>query len=109
MFVCARFENPDPVLKNIAKENGITLHSGTYTWTLGPSYETPAEIQMIKEYGGDAVGMSTMPEIEKAESCGMRVIGISCLSNYAAGITLQPLTHQEVLEVVDSSKKSLTE
>lgn len=93
---------------DIAKENGITLHSGTYTWTLGPSYETPAEIQMIKEYEGDAVGMSTMPEIDKAASCGMNVIGISCLSNYAAGITSQPLTHLEVLEVVDSSKKSFT-
>jgi len=91
---------------NIAKKSNITLHEGTYTWTLGPSYETPSEINMIKNIFGDAVGMSTLPEINKAISYGMKILGLSCLSNYAAGINPDPLTHEEVLEVVNSAKYS---
>ena len=90
----------------IAKTREITLHEGTYTWTLGPSYETPSEIHMIKNIFGDAVGMSTFPEIKKAISYGMKVLGLTCLSNYAAGINPDPLTHKEVLEVVKSAKHS---
>lgn len=91
------------IIEASALKHGINLHQGMYAWTLGPSYETPAEVQKIRSMGGDAVGMSTYPEISKAKSINMKVLGISCLSNYAAGITDKPLTHQEVLEVVDNS------
>ena len=80
------------------------IYEGTYSWVLGPTYETPSEIKKFKSIGGDVIGMSTMPEILKAYQYGMRVIGLSCLSNYAAGISKKPLTHQEVLDVVNKSK-----
>ncbi|MCH7574171.1 MAG: purine-nucleoside phosphorylase [Candidatus Marinimicrobia bacterium] len=81
-----------------AQESGITLREGVYAWNLGPTFETPAEIRHIRSLGGDAVGMSTLPEIEAAAGLGLQVIGISCLTNYAAGILDQPLNHDEVLE-----------
>jgi len=85
----------------VAKSEQVTLERGVYAWALGPSYETPAEVQMIQELGGDAVGMSTVPEIRLAGKLGMRVLTISCLTNFAAGISKQPLTHDEVMETAD--------
>jgi len=81
-----------------ASRENVDLKAGIYTWTLGPAFETPAEIEVIRKLGGDAVGMSTVPEIRTAGKLGINVLGISCLTNYAAGITSDPLTHQEVME-----------
>jgi len=84
-------------LKACARDLGQTLHEGVYLGLTGPSYETPAEIRAFRTLGADAVGMSTVPEAIVARHEGMRVAGISCLCNMAAGILAQALTHQEVL------------
>jgi purine-nucleoside phosphorylase len=78
---------------------GFSLQEGVYAWWSGPSYETPAEIRMIRILGGDAIGMSTVPEALVANHMGMRILGISCLTNMASGILDQKLSHQEVLDV----------
>ncbi|MEH7254585.1 purine-nucleoside phosphorylase [Neobacillus niacini] len=84
---------------NVAKEQNITLQQGVYAWWSGPAYETPAEIRMIRTLGADAVGMSTVPEAIVAIHGGLKVLGISCLTNMACGILDQPLSHDEVIEV----------
>ena len=81
-----------------AKDRNIPLHEGVYAAMTGPCYETPAEIRMVRALGGDAVGMSTVPETIVAHYCGMKCLGLSCLTNYGAGITEQKLNHKEVLE-----------
>jgi purine-nucleoside phosphorylase len=86
------------IAKNAAKENNIDVKNGVYMMFTGPSYETPAEIRMIRTLGGDAVGMSTVPEVIIANYCGLKVLGISCITNMAAGILDQPLNHAEVVE-----------
>jgi len=91
------------------KEMGIKLELGNYCWTLGPSYETPAEIIDMKNFGGDAVGMSTVPEIISAAELNMRVLTISCLTNYAAGITKKSLSHEEVMETAKKSSKEFSQ
>src|ERR1700758_1210305 len=78
--------------------NGIGLYEGIYAALPGPSYETPAEIRYLHAIGADLVGMSTVPEVIAARHCGIRVLGISCVTNAAAGILDQPLDHKEVLE-----------
>ncbi|MDH3734819.1 MAG: purine-nucleoside phosphorylase [Gemmatimonadota bacterium] len=80
-----------------AAELGIPLHQGVYVAVHGPSYETPAEIRMLRTIGADAVGMSTVPEVIAARAAGLRCVAVSCLTNYAAGVTDQPLDHEEVL------------
>jgi purine-nucleoside phosphorylase len=85
-------------LRACARQLGQTLREGVYLGLTGPSYETPAEIRAFRTMGADAVGMSTVPEAIVARHEGMRVAGISCLCNMAAGILPQALTHQEVLE-----------
>ena len=82
-----------------AKEISLDLRQGVYCWMPGPCYETPAEIRMIRTLGADAVGMSTVPEAMAAVHAGVNTLGISCITNMAAGILDQPITHQEVLEV----------
>ena len=79
----------------------IPLAEGVYAGLLGPSYETPAEIRMLARLGADAVGMSTVPEVIAARALGMRVVGISCITNAAAGLGAEPLSHADVLAVTD--------
>jgi purine-nucleoside phosphorylase len=92
----------DAELQNLASRAarglGFTLRRGVYAAMPGPSYETPAEIRMLGRLGVHAVGMSTVPEVIAARHAGMRVLGISCITNYAAGVSRQPLSHEDVLE-----------
>lgn len=91
--------------REVAGRLGITLREGTYIAVLGPSYETPAEIRAFRRLGADAVGMSTVPEVIAARHMGMRVLGISCISNMAAGILEQPLKHEEVVQTSQRAKE----
>ncbi len=84
--------------ERIALENRILVTRGVYLAVLGPSYETPAEIRMFRKFGGDAVGMSTIPEVIAARALGVRVLGVSLITNPAAGSTGIPLSHDEVIE-----------
>ena len=84
--------------RETAAEQGIALREGVYFYCYGPQYETPAEIRAARALGGDAVGMSTAPEVIVAGHCGMEVLGFTLLSNMAAGILDQPLSEQEVLD-----------
>lgn len=84
--------------RDTAKGIGLSLQEGVYCWMNGPCYETPAEIRMARLIGADAVGMSTVPETIVARHCGMKVLGISCITNMAAGMLDQPLSHEEVME-----------
>ena len=85
-------------LKHTAKELDITFHTGTYAGLLGPTYETPAEVRMLRTLGADAVGMSTVPESIAANHLGVQVAGLSCITNLAAGLSPHKLSHQEVIE-----------
>ncbi|MBS4173342.1 purine-nucleoside phosphorylase [Bacillus sp. FJAT-49736] len=87
--------------KELASKLQMTVREGVYVGNTGPSYETPAEVKMLRVLGGDAVGMSTVPEVIVARHAGLKVLGISCISNMAAGILDQPLTHDEVIETTD--------
>lgn len=91
----------DPVLRErlarVAFRCGITPKTGVYAALRGPAYETPAEVRMLERLGADAVGMSTVPEVTVARALHMRVVGASCISNVAAGITDAPLSHADVL------------
>ncbi len=86
------------VLRTSAQELGIELLEGVYAGLLGPTYETPAEIRMYRTWGADAVGMSTVPESIAANHLGVRVAGLACITNLAAGLSPQKLTHQDVIE-----------
>jgi purine-nucleoside phosphorylase len=93
----------DPELRSAlhraGKRAGVALVEGVYGWALGPSYETPAEVRMFERLGLDAIGMSTVPEVIAARAMGMRVAGMSCVTNLACGITSDPVNHEEVLAV----------
>lgn len=78
---------------------GLTLHEGVYAAMRGPQYETPAEIRMLQVLGADAVGMSTVPEVIQARALGLQVAAFSCLTNWGAGINLQEVDHQDVMDV----------
>lgn len=93
---------------DVAAQQGFDLQTGVYAWWSGPTYETPAEIHMIRTLGADAVGMSTVPEAIIARHGQMRVLGISCLTNMAAGVLDQPLNHQEVIDVAAQVNKKFT-
>jgi purine-nucleoside phosphorylase len=86
---------------------GLTLHQGVYAALLGPQYETPAEIRMLRTLGADAVGMSTVPEAIQARALGMQVAGLSMLTNWAAGLKPQALHHAEVIEVGQAASHDL--
>ena len=86
-------------IKDKAAEAGIGLQEGVYAMYSGPNYETPAEIRMFRVLGSDVVGMSTVPEALVAAHCGIKVVGISCITNMAAGVLPQKLNHAEVIEV----------
>ncbi|MDD3059005.1 MAG: purine-nucleoside phosphorylase [Spirochaetia bacterium] len=91
-----------------AKRLGIPLQEGVYMFFAGPSYETPAEVRSARILGADAVGMSTVPEAIAASQMRMKVLGISCITNMAAGILDQPLNHTEVMETSDRVKEAFT-
>ena len=97
-------------LINLAQETAerlkIKYQKGVYAATTGPSYETPAEIRMFRLLGASAVGMSTVPEAIIANYCGLNVLGISCLTNYAAGVSNNPLNHEEVIETANKVKEN---
>ena len=83
---------------NSAQSLGITLHHGIYAGVLGPQYETPTEVKMLRQLGADALGMSTVCETIQARALGLEVVGFSCLTNWAAGLHPASLSHDEVLE-----------
>ena len=101
-----------PALQSVAREAaaelGISLREGVYMYFPGPQYETPAEIRMARILGGDAVGMSTAPEVIVAAHCGMDVLGFTLLSNMAAGILDQPLSEQEVLDAAAAAREQFS-
>lgn len=86
------------MIEDVAKKQDISIQKGVYMGLSGPTYETPAEVRMVRTLGGDAVGMSTVPEVIIANHAGLRVAGISCITNYAAGMQ-ESLNHDEVVEV----------
>ena len=94
------------IVNDVSKENNIDLKKGVYLQTTGPNYETPAEICMFRTLGADAVGMSTACEAMVAKHMGMDIVGISCITNLAAGMSKQPLNHKEVAEIADKSSKN---
>ncbi|MEG0935139.1 MAG: purine-nucleoside phosphorylase [Clostridia bacterium] len=94
------------IARKVSKALGFPVKEGVYAWMTGPSYETPAEIRMLRALGADAVGMSTVPEAIVASHAGMRTLGASCMTNMAAGVLDQPLTHKEVLETAERVKES---
>lgn len=100
-------------IRKAAEENKIPLQEGVYVQLTGPSFESPSEIKMLRTLGADAVGMSTVVEAIAANHMGMKICGISCVSNLAAGMTDNPLTHEEVQEAADKAaplfKKLITE
>lgn len=92
------------VARKVAIEQGILLREGVYQFMTGPSYETPAEVRMAQVLGADALGMSTVPEVIAAAHCGVKVLGISFISNLAAGISQHSLSHAEVVETMETVK-----
>lgn len=101
------------IIRSTAKANNITIKEGIYIQLTGPSFESPAEIRMAKTLGADAVGMSTVVEAIAANHMGMKICGISCVCNLAAGLSENPLTHEEVQQAANDAaplfKKLLTE
>lgn len=95
------------IARETAKEQGVELAEGVYAGLLGPTYETPAEVQMLARLGADAVGMSTVVEVIAARARGIRCAGISTITNLAAGISPQPLSHVEVMETANRVRDEL--
>lgn len=96
------------ILEQVAEREGIAVRRGIYMAFSGPSFETPSEVRMARMLGADVVGMSTVPEVIAANHMGIRVLGISCAANYGAGITMQRLTHKEVLEAMEKAGNDLS-
>ena len=91
-------------IEQLALKRDISLRRGVLWVSSGPSYETASEVKMIQKFGGDAASMSTVPEVIVAKQAGMDVIGISCITNYATGVSAQPLSHEEVTETAELVK-----
>jgi purine-nucleoside phosphorylase len=89
------------IARSVARELGLTLREGVYAALTGPAYETPSEVRMLAFLGADATGMSTVPEVLVARAIGMRVLGFSCITNLACGLSNAPITHAEVLETTE--------
>ena len=100
-MVKALDDNFKTIAQQVASELGINLRKGVYMSFRGPNFETPAEIRFARTCGADAVGMSTVPEILVARHCQLPTVGISCITNFGAGITGKELTHEEVKETAD--------
>ena len=96
------------VIRKAGANTGVALKEGVYMQFTGPSYETPAEIRMCRTLGGDAAGMSTACEAMAARHMGMKVCGISCITNLAAGMSTQKLDHKEVQETADRVQRTLS-
>ena len=94
-------------LRALCHEVDPTLDEGVYVQFPGPHYETPAEVCMLRALGADAVGMSTVPEAIQGRALGMRIVGLSCLTNYGAGLSAAPLSHEEVMETGRAAAKDL--
>jgi purine-nucleoside phosphorylase len=94
--------------RSVARNAGIRLEEGVYAALLGPSYETPTEVRMLEKLGADAVGMSTVPEVLVARSRGLRCLGFSSITNPGAGLSEQPLSHEEVLEASKEIARGLS-
>jgi purine-nucleoside phosphorylase len=94
--------------KSVGDQVDVPLKEGVYAWFLGPSYETPAEVQMAKRLGADLVGMSTVPEAIAARHMGAEVLGISLVTNLAAGISPTPLSHEEVTDTANQARERFT-
>ncbi len=117
------FDHPQPATKGaglyshrlveratlVASDVGVAVKTGVYAGVKGPSYETAAEVEMIRRIGGDAVGMSTVLEVGFASSLGIEVLGVSCITNLATGISSIRLSHEEVTEVAHRVKSNLTQ
>jgi purine-nucleoside phosphorylase len=93
------------IIENLAKEKQINLHKGTLYTSTGPTYETAAEVRMIGKLGGDIASMSTIPEVITANQAGIKVIGLSCITNLATGIGSEPLSHSEVTETANNVRE----
>lgn len=96
------------ILHECARRHGLRTMDGVYAYSSGPCYETPAEVQSYKSQGADVVGMSTVPEAVFAKSCGMKIAGVSLVSNLAAGISRQPLCHEEVMAAGLAAKPKMS-
>jgi purine-nucleoside phosphorylase len=94
--------------RSVARDAGIRLEEGVYAALLGPSYETPTEVRMLERLGADAVGMSTVPEVLVARSRGLKCLGFSSITNPGAGLSAQPLSHEEVLEASKEIARGLS-
>ena len=103
----------DPELQNIAiaeaRAMGLELRRGVYAALTGPSYETPAEIHMVRTLSADAVGMSTVPEAIVARHMNMKIVGISCITNLAAGVSNRPIDHSQVMAIGERVRERFTE
>ncbi len=95
------------IFRTQADRLSLPLAEGVYAWMPGPQYETPAEIRMLRTLGADAVGMSTVPEAIQARALGIEVAGFSCLTNFGAGMTTEPLSHEEVIETGNAAAEGL--
>jgi purine-nucleoside phosphorylase len=97
------------IAHEVAREMGLTLAEGVYLALRGPSYETPAEVRLFTQFGGSALGMSTVPEAIVARHCQMKVLAVSCITNVAAGMAQQEINHEEVMEVGARAGRALGE
>jgi purine-nucleoside phosphorylase len=97
------------IARQVASEQGTVLREGVYAGGLGPAYETAAEVRMLALLGADATGMSTVPEVIVARAIGMRVLGFSCITNLACGLSNNPITHAEVLETTAAAAEKFKE